>query len=492
MAHPDPERPVPDPARQLTRDGPSKALRLLPGGTLLAALLVGCAGPSPPLAGDPYGVPSEFEQWERKREIVRHKLEEALPLAMRTHGIDMWIVMDRENNEEPLHDEIGAGYSGVRGVYLFFDRRNDAGVEKIFFGSHEQPDTAIVPHLYDEATYYGYHPEGVLPLLRAAVHERDPQRIGVNRSYTLPEADGLTLGLLEALEDAIGPEYASRIVSAELLVRDFRLHKVAGETEVFTQLLEWTDLWMKEGFDSVVPGETTAADLYWWMEQRARDVGLETGQSGSNVARIVREGEQLPLASEHPIQPGDIVGIDSGLRYLGYETDMKRTIYVLRDGESEPPESVSAAWRETLGVADLYVAEMVPGRTGHEVWAAVVERVEDRGYLVVGPDAGGRAATDTRPEIGIYGHSVGNNSHDIGARVAENFPLAYGERVSFPLVEGEWVSVEFHLSTPIPEWEGRTWYSRFEENARQAAVGVEWLIPRQERLLLVAPEGGLR
>ncbi len=39
------------------------------------------------------------------------------------------------------------------------------------------------------------------------------------------------------------------------------------------------------------------------------------------------------------------------------------------------------------------------------------------------------------------------------------------------------MAVEFHLSTPIPEWGGTTWYSRFEENAQQAAAGVTWLIP---------------
>ena len=170
---------------------------------------------------------------------------------------------------------------------------------------------------------------------------------------------------------------------------------------------------------------------------------------------------------------------------------MKRTVYVLRPGESEPPESIREAWQTTLGIADVYTAEMAPGRIGHEVWAAIVERVGDRGYRVVGPDAGGRAATDVRPEIGVYGHSVGNNSHDIGARIAQDFPFDYGERVRFPLVEGEFVSVEFHVSTPIPEWGDKTWYSRFEENARQASSGVEWLIPLQERLLLIGTEGGL-
>ena len=181
---------------------------------------------------------------------------------MRAHGIDMWIVIDRENNEEPLHDEVGGGYPGVRGAYVFYDRGED-GIEKLFFGSHEQPSTAIVPHLYDSVSYYGYSPEGLTPLIREAVAERQPEKIGVNRSSTLPEADGLTAGLQDFLKDALAPEYGARMVSAELLVRDFRLHKVPEETEVYTQLLQWTDRWMKEGFAMVTPGQTTAADLYW-------------------------------------------------------------------------------------------------------------------------------------------------------------------------------------------------------------------------------------
>ena len=111
---------------------PHRAGELIPlpaflGSVLLA--LAGCAPPAPPAAApyNPYGVPSEREQWELKRVIVQKKLDEALPPAMRNHGIDMWIVMDRENNKEPLHDEVGGGYPGVRGVYLFFDRGEEEG-----------------------------------------------------------------------------------------------------------------------------------------------------------------------------------------------------------------------------------------------------------------------------------------------------------------------------------------------------------------------------
>ncbi len=442
-------------------------------------------------APDDYGVPDVRIQAALKRVIVEKKLNDVLPNAMRAHGIDMWIVIDRENNEDPLHDEIGGGYSGVRGAFIFFDR-GSAGIEKIFVGSHVEPSTAISPHVYDSLSYYGYSKDGLTPIIRNLVHERQPRKIGINQSSTLPEADGLTAGLREFLKDALGAEYADRFTSAELLVRDFRLQKVPEETEVFTDLLIWTDRWMNDGYAKVVPGETTAADLFWLMEQHAQEVRLDTGASGSNVARIVRAGEQLPLASDHPIEPGDIISIDSGLKYLGYETDFKRTAYVLKPGETEPPDSIRAAWQTTLNMSDIYIKEMVPGRVGHEVWAAIVGQARELGYRSVGPDAGGRAATDVRPEIGVYGHSVGNNSHDIGARIAQDLPFAYGERVRFPLVEGEFVSVEFHLSTPIPEWDGKTWYSRFEENARQGAQTIEWLIPRQEKLILIQPEGGLK
>ncbi|MXZ61579.1 MAG: hypothetical protein F4Z12_12040, partial [Acidobacteria bacterium] len=100
MADSHPEGVVPYRAGELIRFP-----ALLPG-VLLA--LAGCAAPAPPAGPyNPYGVPSEREQWQLKRTIVEKKLDQALPPAMRNHEIDMWIVMDRENNKEPLHDEVG-------------------------------------------------------------------------------------------------------------------------------------------------------------------------------------------------------------------------------------------------------------------------------------------------------------------------------------------------------------------------------------------------
>ncbi len=439
----------------------------------------------PRSASADYQIPDASERFEIQRSTVSEKLATALLPAMRNHGVDMWIVLDRENNYEPLHGELGGGFSGVRAAFIYFDDGSDEP-EKIYYGSHEQPANSVISQVYDEKKYYGYSREGLTPHLRKAVHDRDPKRIGVNTSHTLPEADGLTVGLKNFLVDTIGPKYADRIVSAELVVRDFRLNRTPLETRLYTQLLEWSARWLSEALSTsnVVTGKTTAEDIAWWLEDRALEIGL----NGGGTVRVVREGELLPIHDPNiPIEPGDVLSIDGGLNYLGYAIDIKRAAYVLRPGETAMPESMQQAWQTTHEIGDLYASKMVLGAVGHEIWAEINAETEKRGYKAVGPDAGGDAVATTEPEVGVYGHSVGNVAHDIGARIAADIPFAYGDRVRFPLVANEWVSIEFHVSTPIPDWDGKTWYARFEETAQVTEEGIRWLIPTQAELALIEP-----
>ena len=333
-----------------------------------------------------------------QREAIAEKLQTALLPAMRNHGIDMWIVLDRENNSEPLHVELGGGFSGVRAAFIFFDGGGDT-VEKLYYGSHEQPANSVISQIYDETIYYGYSREGLTPHIRKAVHDRDPAKIGVNTSHTLPEADGLTVGLRNFLVEAIGPDYASRIVPAELVVRDFRLQRTPRETAIYTSLLEWTARWMTEALSSthIATGATTAEDVAWWLQDRA----LELGLTGWGTVRVVREGELLPIHDpDIPLEPGDILSIDGGLHYLHYAIDIKRAAYILRPGETAMPESLQEAWRTTHEIGDLYAGMMLPGAIGFETWAAINAETGKMGYKAVGPDAGGDAVTSTEPEVG--------------------------------------------------------------------------------------------
>ncbi|MFK7831323.1 MAG: M24 family metallopeptidase [Congregibacter sp.] len=439
-----------------------------------------------PLAAAPgYNVPGSKERFAIQKALIEEKLDASLLPAMRKHGIDMWIVLDREYNPDPLHVELGGRGTGVRAAYIFFDDGSDKP-EKIYYGSHEQPRNSVIASVYDETIYYGYSREGLTPHLRRAVEARNPEKIGINRSPTIPMADGLTVGLFDYLEEALGPTYSERLVSAELLTRDFRLNRRAKESVLYEELLVWTDQWMEEALstENIRSGVTTAEDVAWWLKDRARELGV----SGYGTVRVVREGDLLPIHDpDLPLLPGDIVGIDGGLGYLGYSVDIKRTAYILRPGENELPDELKAAWDVVHAMAEVYTDRMQPGAIGHEIWASINKKAAELGYATVGPDAGGDASSNMRPEAGFYGHSVGNGAHDIGARVAADIPFAYGDRVRYPLAVNEWVSIEFHVSTPIPMWGGKTWYTRFEETAQIMQDGPRWMLPPQRELFLIQP-----
>ena len=232
----------------------------------------------------------------------------------------------------------------------------------------------------------------------------------------------------------------------------------------------------------VTPGETTALEMAAWFEDRA----LELGMGSFQTVRVVRGGDLLPRHDpDIAIQPGDIVAVDAGLFYLQFETDLKRTAYVLGPGETEPPESIRNAWAEVIQTSRLYASKMVPGAIGHEIYESIIEETLRDGYVRDTRTDPSISNTGPEHEISLYGHSLGNDLHDIGARVAQDVPFAFGDRVRFGLVEGEFVAMEFHVGVPIPEWEGKKWSARYEEIAAVGSEGLVELIPFQTELLLI-------
>lgn len=437
-------------------------------------------------------IPGARERYETTRELIDRRLDSVLLPAMREHSIDLWLVLSRQHNEDPMLAEIGGGWGGVRNAYLFFDNGGDQP-EKIFIGSHYLRDPTI-SEIYDEVMYYGYSEEGIRPFLKKVVEDRDPKRIGINVSPTLESADGLTWTLRNFLEETLGPKYSARMVSAELLIRDFRTNHLPEEWSVFQDVCNWTAVWEEEALsDAVVTvGVTTAADIEWWMREKALDLGL--GQEFIPGVRLVREGEPLPMNSpDHPVQPGDLINVDAGFAYTIFRTDYKRTAYVLKPGETEPPASFQRAFADAVRVTDRLTANMTPGAIGHEVWKKTVSEFEAQGYSVELPGTGAAAgqptAVATSQEVGIYSHSVGNTTLDVGARVAVDYPFAYGDRVRYPIAANAWYAVELHVSTPIPEWGGRAVQMRIEENAQVTDSGVEYCAPRQEELLVITGSG---
>ena len=438
------------------------------------------------LTAQSMGIPKARERYAIRKRIISKKLNTTLLPAMRRHNIDMWLVLSREFHPDPFLPEIGGGLAGVRNAYIFFDNGGDVP-EKVFIGSHSHRED-LYPTVYDQVVYYLYSQEGLAPHLREAVHQRDPKRIGINMSPTLPMADGLSATLKQYLEEAIGPEYSRRLVSAELVARDFRDERLPEEFGVYRRMCEWTVAWCTEALSRRVihPGVTTCADVHWWMRDKAHELGFGTGFLPG--LRINRQGQSLPGNSpEHPILPGDIVTLDAGLSLDLYETDYQRAAYVLRQGESEPPQSLQRAYGEALRVRDQLIANMVPGEIAHKVWDKTMDWAKSEGYEVMYPSMGTRDETVNTRRVGIWCHSIGNSHHGIGARIAVDWPIAYGDRVRYPLELNRWYSVELGVSIPIPEWEGRTVYLGVEDETALTERGVEYFVQPETKLLEIGP-----
>ncbi|MFT7553654.1 MAG: hypothetical protein ACI9BV_003992, partial [Rhodothermales bacterium] len=113
-------------------------------------------------------------RWEMMNQIRRDKFDLVLPEAMRENGIDMWIVMNREGNNDPLWADLGGGYTGGTSYYVFSDP-GDGRVERAALG--------VSGYLLKEGDAYDYF--GGSGELAEFVTERDPARIGINTSQAI-------------------------------------------------------------------------------------------------------------------------------------------------------------------------------------------------------------------------------------------------------------------------------------------------------------------
>jgi Xaa-Pro aminopeptidase len=411
----------------------------------------------------------------------------------------MWIVFDRENNPDPFHDELGGGFSSSGAAFMFHDNGGPVA-EKTYFGSNEQPLDSAIERFYDQTFYYDGDMEELNRRLHEEVNQRNPEKIAINVSESMASGDGLTVSLRDHLVKALGPRLSARMVSAANVAHEFRSRRVTTETSLYRQLQKWTSQWQMNVLSSdIEPSETTVFDLVSRMEDQAAQLGLRLvmdhgrfplivwfgnfdGMPGlgrfDSGRELVERGMPWKDARDFPLEPGDLITLDGGLRFLGFSSDMKRSAYLLRPDESEPPALLQEAWNKMLDVSETYARVLEPGLTGREVWENLAADLVFCGYHMEGmepPDAG-----PIDWQASFYGHAVGNVVHDVGTRVA-----AGAVQTGLPLIEDEWVSVEFHLTSPIDVSVGRRWLVRFEQTGQVRSKGFEWLVPRQKELLLI-------
>ena len=410
-----------------------------------------------------------FRRWRKMNQIRNDKFDLVLPEVMRENQIDMWIIMSREGNFDPLYPDLGEGYVASTGYYIFTDR----GEERI-----ERAALGISGYLLKEGGAYDYFGSDLE--LKDFVKERDPKRIGLNISKSIGGADGLSYSGYQELTEVLGETYAERFVSAEKLVSDFRSRRVASEIAVYGEACELSYQIAERALSNevITPGITTLEDVAWWMKEQLFKHNLESSFGMPSVYITGIRGI-LATSSDRIIQRGDVLMIDWGVGLMNMYTDMKRMAYVLQEGETAVPPGIQNAFDQAVIVRDIIKKTIKPGLTAQKTEDAVYEALTAAGFNKM---KGFNQFTEGDITDVIIGcHSVGNWGHGVGPSIAFFNPV----RLGYEIKPSNLLSIELFAYTRVPEWGGKKLRVPLEDDAIVTERGVEWIYPINPKVLVI-------
>lgn len=392
---------------------------------------------------------------------IQQRFQQVLPALMRREGIDMWILVSREYNDDPVFRSMAplTTYSSRRRTILVFhDRGPSAGVEALSIGRFDYDGLFTMIRTHNDGQWDG---------LRKLVDERQPKSIGVNESRLTSHADGLTSTEAQALREALGP-HASRIRSAEKLAVGWLETKLPEETEAYRHVMQAAHRIIRDAFSNkvVTPDVTTTEDVVWWMRQRVAEQGLG-GWFHPSVS-IQRKGGVT--AGDQVIRAGDLLHTDFGLVYLGLSTDTQHHAYVLRPGETDAPAGIRAGLAAANRLQDITMANAKIGGTGNAALAAALAQAKAEGL------------TPT-----IYCHPIGYHGHGAGPPIGmTDYQTGVPGRGEDTFKPDTWHSIELNVMHKVPEWDGQAVRFALEEDAGLFRDGWKWINGRQDRLYLIA------
>jgi Xaa-Pro aminopeptidase len=407
---------------------------------------------------------------------LTQRLLDVLPGLMDRTGIDLWVVVGREYNEDPvLPTLLPATWLSARRRTILLFHRSDDGVTAVAVSRYPvgqflpawEPDEQ--PGLSAEQSQWA--------AVRRFVDQAAPRTIGVDVSATFAHADGLSHTEHELLVAALGP-HAERVVPAEALAVGWLETRLPEEIAALHAMNRLVHQVVDEAYSPAVitVGQTTALDVAWWIRQRFADLGVDgwfqptVGLQRAGHPLADERGTVLPgVPYDAVIEVGDLVHCDVGLSTLGLTTDTQRNGYVLRPGETAAPAGLAAALAVGNRLQDLTTAEIRPGRTGNEVLAAA------------------RAAAAAEGVDGdVYSHPVGVHGHGAGPAIGmwdqQNGVPGAGDVSLHPDTV---YALELCVRVPVPEWGGQVVRMALEQGIALTDRGVEYLAGRQTGLVLI-------
>jgi len=317
----------------------------------------------------------EQQRAEVMNEILEWRLEHIIPELMRREGIDMWLIICREYNEDPVYMTMvpEPTMAARRTSILIFHDKGDEGVKRLtgsFYGMGKWYKAIYTDKTKDQIVN-----------LADYIKEQDPKKVGINESETWAFGDGLTASFKASLVKALGPEYSKRLVSAENLCVGWLETRSPRELSIHRHICGIAHDIIAEFFSNriIIPDITTTEEVVWWIRQKYTDLGVETWfQPSVSIQRSKKEAARYPDKNT-VIRRGDLLHCDIGIVYLGLCTDTQQNAYVCKIGEEDAPKGLKEAVRLGNRLQDIVMAEHQAGRTGNEVLKSSLQKAKAEG-----------------------------------------------------------------------------------------------------------------
>ena len=405
-------------------------------------------------------------------DILETRIKTVLPEIMRNNNMDMWLIISREYNEDPvIKTFLPSTWISARRrtMLLIYDPGEGKELETLAVARYD------VGRLFKKSWDKEVQPDQ-WQRLAELIRERDPEKIGVNISDAYGLADGIASTDLELLKQALPGKYRERIVSAEKVAVGWLETRSPEELVIYGNICLIAHEIIREAFSTKVihAGITTTDDVVWWLRDRVRELGLITWFHPTvSIQRADPESfDHLRSFSNRPenqvILPGDLLHVDFGITYLRLNTDTQQHAYVLRTGETEAPEYLKEALRRGNRLQDIFTERFAEGKTGNDVLRESREQAISEGI---------------KPSI--YSHPIGFHGHAAGTTLGmwdsqEGVPYT-GD---YPLHLNTAYAIELNAATYIEEWKKEI-RIMLEEDAVFLESGVHYIDGRQTELILI-------
>ena len=399
--------------------------------------------------------------------IQEDRIENLLPILMERHNIDMWVLITREYNEDPIVKTFlpPTWLNARRRTIIVFSLKDgvfkSAAITRYPFGK-------LIPSVWDKEKE-----PSQWKALSKYIKSQNPKRIAVNTSENYALADGLVRTDFDNLINVLPKNLANKIISSEQLAVSWIETRTKREMVIYNQLVLITHNIIKEAFSTqvITPGITTTDDVVWWLREKVRSMGLSTWFHPTVDVQRNESSDMYSFDGKSKfdtILPGDLLHCDFGITYLTLNTDCQELAYVLRRGEKTAPQALQEALKDGNAVQDYLTNNFVEGNTGNQTLKKALNEASTAGY---------KPQIYTHP-LGLFGHSAGTT---FGMWDAQNGIPGSGER---PLQPETVYAIELNTKVYVKEWKKEV-RIMLEEAGYFGSRGFRYVNGRQTELILI-------